>query len=424
MLPFANAFMEAVAAIGINTADPGDVVLSGGSTDQTWTVPAGVYNISVLCQASGGNSRPEVGNISSAGSGGDLRWANNIPVTPGEVLTWSAYSNTTTSGAPGRPAALNRADGTSILCARGGRGGNGGYYVAVSTPPGLRADGSFVGGGNGGLGSEALTTSVTAGGGGAGGYSGNGGSGCQNASAGTGPAGTGGAAGGGLGGATAGWSGGGVGLYGEGASGAIGSSTTTGAGSQSANSVLCGNSAGTTVAGKYGAGAGSYNGTTQFQIGGAGAIRILWGKGANNGGRSFPATKVANKEGHSGNATALWGTGAEGATGPANIAALYDGAGSTAALTAGTNYANVHWPESEVARYVASVVVAATATANLTGASFEKKVNGVWSIVTASVTYSTAGALLNLAVADTVQGLRLKKASGSLILSEFAPVYV
>ena len=55
----------------------------------TWTVPAGVTSISVAALG-GGNSAREGSLEDIAGGGGALSWTNNIPVVPGQILSYNA----------------------------------------------------------------------------------------------------------------------------------------------------------------------------------------------------------------------------------------------------------------------------------------------------------------------------------------------
>ena len=68
---------------GINYA-VGQVVFDGDNVSQSWTVPADVYSISVVCVGRG-----ESNLDTTTGDGGALAWASNIPVTPGATLTYT-----------------------------------------------------------------------------------------------------------------------------------------------------------------------------------------------------------------------------------------------------------------------------------------------------------------------------------------------
>jgi len=261
-------------------AGPGGVRFTAAGS-HSWTVPAGVTSVSVVCVGPGGGRYRS--SSSSGGGGGGLGYANNVSVTPGQTITVqvgaapavgqgtygtdSYFKDTSTCvGKSGQ-----NADSTSVE-------GVGGQYVGTG--------GGF--GGDGGSGRFS-------GGGGAGGYSGSGGAGRGVTDSGdtrTGFAGSGGGGGGGAG-YFAG-SGGGVGLYGEGSSGAGGT------GSTSSNGEGHGGSGGedgtsysniTANASKYGGAAGyAVSGLYPNQaagVGADGAVRVIWGTG-----RSFPTTNV------------------------------------------------------------------------------------------------------------------------------------
>lgn len=232
-------------------ADPGGHLFEGStSADKTftWTCPAGVTSVCVVCIGSG---------YPNGGRGGGLSYKNDITVSPGTDYTVFIGMST-----------FNRKT----------------YFINLST---VKVDGysSSIGdgGGNGGNGSV--------GGGGAGGYSGNGGAadGVNNNSGGSGSGGGGGAGAGVYNYPTnwAGGGGGGVGVYGEGSSGAGGSGVAGGGGGSGGDA---GTNAGGTSGpggngGKYGGAAGQ--GKNGAGTRGPGAVRIIWGEG-----RSFPSTNV------------------------------------------------------------------------------------------------------------------------------------
>lgn len=260
--------------------DPDPTNVSGqvfftATTGSDWTVPEDVYFISVVCI--GGGQPSQSGNTVGK-TGGDLRWKNKIPVTPGEVLTIRASVATPyASSSVGQASNIIRKSTAEVLLQAGG----GGNTIEISTPLG-----GEVGGGNGGKGGTGR------GGGGAGGYTGDGGAGSSNA---TGFPGTGGSGGGGtyysFNGNFFGGGGGGTGVHGQGNNGA--------AGQQGTSATIAGGKAGSYIqsapsaqrplggngpnGGDFGGGAGGasgYNGTR-------GAVRIIWGKG-----REFPATET------------------------------------------------------------------------------------------------------------------------------------
>jgi hypothetical protein len=259
----------------------------------SWTVPTGVDTISVVTVGGGGGGGGAGGSDGKGGGGGGaLAYVNSISVTPGETLTVGVG----TSGRPGIvPTSTASAGGNSyikrgaisLVEAGGGQKGNdtsldgnrnGGAGGTVIV-------GSGGAGGNGGAGDGG----GGGGGGGAGGYSGKGGNG--NTFGGDGNNGIGGAGGGGGGANSNSVGGGGVGILGEGASGAGGSSNAPGnGGSGGENGSNTGTSGSVLVGGgKYGGGGGGGTDSSgrYGNVGGHGAVRIIWGLGAN---RQFPAT--------------------------------------------------------------------------------------------------------------------------------------
>lgn len=230
----------------------------------SWTAPARVTSVSVVCVGGGG-----AGNTGWwGGGGGGLGWKNNIAVTPGQ-------SYTVVVGAPGNNVAPPTGGGSSYFINAStvaGLGGGGGTAAGI-------AGGGWVGdgGGNGGA-------SGTYGGGGAGGYSGNGGNGAGSNASAT----TAGSGGGGGGGANRG--GGGVGILGQGTSGAIRTTAPAG-GAGGSGGAQGGDASGSSGGGAYGGGGGGSNsGTAVNTQGASGAVRIIWGMG-----RAFPATLTTDQ---------------------------------------------------------------------------------------------------------------------------------
>jgi hypothetical protein len=242
----------------------------------TWVAPTGVTSVSVVAVGGGGGTSSTVG-----AGGGELRYKNNISVTPGSSYTVVVGRggirgcNTNINGI------ASTFNSTTVIANPGLYGGSGGAGGSGGTGDG---------GGNGGNGAPPLNSYGS--GGGAGGYSGTGGNGGNNNTGATAP--TAGSGGGGGGGGAyfatnylAGYGGGGVGILGEGASGAAGTSGGGGGGS--------GGAAGCTTpfasGGAYGGGGGSSNGTcNNGGSGGVGAVRIIW-PGTT---RSFPSTNTGN----------------------------------------------------------------------------------------------------------------------------------
>lgn len=256
------------------TSQYGQAAYVGGGT-YTWTAPAGVTSVSVVCMGGGG---------SGEGSGGaGLGWKNNISVTPGSNYTVQVG---------GSPSDVYGAGSDSWFISSGTvRGGGGGSGSATTAGGGGSRTGD--GGGNGGSGGGSSSATVASGSGGAGGYSGAGGRAGYGTSTSTrnGVAGTGGAGGGGAsqsGGRDGLWwtgFGGGIGIYGQGDSGAGGVYAPDGNAAQAGNGG--GGSGGSSEGFGIAHGGGNfYNGIRQ---GGTGAVRIIWGPS-----RSFPSTNTGD----------------------------------------------------------------------------------------------------------------------------------
>lgn len=251
--------------------------------DTNWTVPAGVYRIHAVAVGGGGG-----GSGVAAGSGGNLRYANNIAVTPGEVLSVRVAAGGVTNGNSnsgwGGSSWIRRSN-TALLSAGGGRptgivnnanSGAGDNTLAPYNPYGIAA------GDGGGLGGSGVNTNggFYTGGGGAGGYTGNGGDGGNAGGSGLNGAGGGGGGGGSTAAAPA-RGGGGVGLTGQGLNG---SGSTSGGGGGSG-----GSTAGTSGAGATYGGGGGHGTSTTGRDGGQGAVRIIWGSG-----RVYPSTNTSD----------------------------------------------------------------------------------------------------------------------------------
>ena len=278
-----NLYVQATASFTSDgSTSTGQVVFSTPGTT-TWTVPAGVFYVSVVCIGGGGGGGTSVADGSSGGGGGGLGWKNNIPVTPGQVITVVVGS----AGAVSTNGGRSYFSSTSTVA---GNGGVAGSLAGVLTAGG--AGGTFVGtgGGDGGQGGSGSTTDATNGvaeagaGGGAGGYAGNGGQGAGAQGGGlTGGTGSGGAAGGGGSPDTgAAGGGGGTGLLGQGTSGAGGVGSAGGGGGS-------GGVAGTVSTGGIYGGGGAGADSTASGSGAQGAVRIIWGVG-----RAYPSTGTAD----------------------------------------------------------------------------------------------------------------------------------
>lgn len=260
----------------------------------SWTVPAGVTSVSVVCIGAGGGGA-ENGSGGSGGGGGDLRYYNNLSVTPGESLTITVGAGGT-AGSSGTAGGFSRVarGGTTLLEAAGGGGGtvdgSGAKNGTSSTIAGS------IGGGDGGTSPNTASTTC-GGGGGAGGYSGNGGNGGNSSNDGAnGAANSGAGGGGGAGGdGDASGAGGGVNVFGIGTTGIGGVTTTVNGSSATGGSYGDGGLSNNTSGGQsylgisnFGGGATGADNTTEGGEGGQGAVRIVW-PGISN---SFPSTNV------------------------------------------------------------------------------------------------------------------------------------
>ena len=257
----------------------GEIIFTTPST-YSWTCPAGVTSVSVVCIGGGrkGTSQNEYYSISFNGSnvpggGGGLGWKNNIPVTPGQTYTVKvggiSYDNL---GTVGTPTFTGNGSGDSYFISPSTVfGGGGGFYSYRG--------GAFVGNGGGNGGGSSSGTGYW-GGSGAGGYSGSGGSG---GFLGSGEQGYGGGGGGGGGLTFPAGGGGGTGIYGEGASGYGGSGTSGGGGGSGGTSGGTGSSSIKGYGGTYGGGGGCGMDSVPGGNAGTGAVRIIWGSG-----KSFP----------------------------------------------------------------------------------------------------------------------------------------
>lgn len=237
----------------------------------SWTAPANVTSVCVLCVGAGGSENSYFARGSAGG--GALAYGNAITVVPGTTYTVVVGASPTQGNGQ-----ASYFISSSFLNAGGGIAVADGAGIGGTSSGTARTGGGN--GGNGGIGGAGDSSGGDAGGGGgAGGYTGNGGRGGDNGwNGGTGPsAGSGGGGGGGSGGFQEGGgfaygqNGGGVGLFGQGANGAAGGGAGSGG-----SGVLYG-----------GGGGGGYTSAGVTRIGGGGAVRIIWGQG-----RAFPSTNV------------------------------------------------------------------------------------------------------------------------------------
>lgn len=267
------------------------------TTSGTFTVPAGVTSIAVLCigGGGGGGGSEDPNETGGGGGGGALAYVNNLSVTAGESLTVTVGSGGNGGGGGG-----NGGSGGSSSLARGGttlvqaNGGGGGQNRGSGGSGGTVSTGTGGSGGQGGQGSDRNTNNA-GGGGGAGGYSGAGGRGCDQDGSPSGASGSGGAGGGG--GQNDG--GGGVGVLGEGSSGSGGGTSNPGGGGSGGTNGSSGSGNGGN-GGNYGGGGGGAQGEeNDGGDGGNGYVRIIWGTG-----RSYPSTLTTDQS--SGALTYFW----------------------------------------------------------------------------------------------------------------------
>jgi hypothetical protein len=273
---------------GDSLANPINLLLLVGQQAYTtpgtysWTAPAGVTSVSVVCVGAGGSGEANPGAIVYGGGGGGLAYLNNIPVVPGNSYTvvvgnYQIYGD-------GESSSFNGA----TIVATGGKSG----IFGSGTSAGGTFSGAGVLGGTGGQGGRG----GNGGGGGAAGYTGNGGAGAATFSN-SGSNGAGGGAGGG-GSSVSGTTsytggGGGVGILGQGANGTGGAgggtfppSSGTGGSGGTAGGLIPGEEF---RGGLYGGGSGSY--TNALVGGNTGAVRIIWGVNIT---RAFPSTNTGD----------------------------------------------------------------------------------------------------------------------------------
>jgi hypothetical protein len=253
----------------------GEVLFALAGTYQ-WTVPEGVLSVCVLAIGPGGNSGEQNDPtsttqwITQAGAGGALAYANDLPVTPGEVITVVA----------GDVGQISYFRDTSTVAAGPGASANttayqGNNVTVPATLGGTVIAGTGFPGGNGAAGRSSGSVSCT--GGTAGGYAGPGANGVGGSNT-AGNSGSGGAAASGGTDLNFAYGSGGTGPFGLGNSG-IGVASTGQGGSG-------GESGRNTEAGRFGAGAGVSTNMVSLR-GAPGCVRIVWGAD-----RAFPSTDV------------------------------------------------------------------------------------------------------------------------------------
>ena len=263
----------------------------------TWTCPAGVTSVSVVCIGGGGTGG------AYGGSGGSLAYKNNITVTPGTSYTIIVGATNAIAGAT--PPYNEYADDSSAFgtVAKGGIGGYSGYAAGTFQSIGSNYDG----GGRGGLASGDFYQSGVGyregAGGGAGGYSGDGGNAGKGDCTGStsiydsNRAPTAGSGGGGGGGTPSdssypghGCGGGGTGIYGQGSNGAAGVYSST-IGSTGGGGGSGGTGGSNPYGGQYGGGSSAINTSNSNMTAQNGAVRFIWPGDQ----RSFPSTRTADE---------------------------------------------------------------------------------------------------------------------------------
>ena len=259
-----NTHRNLMGAAGAGGEAPsGQFMLQGYCSDSAattvtydWTVPDDVTSISAVCVGGGEPGEKDTNaNSPEGGAGGDLRYVNDIAVTPGETLEigaaigWQGDGDEQDSAHSGKGGAswIKRGAGSSATSLVYAEGGNG-----SGTNVGTGEDGDPGG----------LSNDQGGGGGGAGGYTAS-------------DDGQSGAAGNSLG-----RHGGGIGLTGNNET--PHGTTQSYYGSGGAYGEYWNNSG--PFRGCYGGGGGGNTGTGWSSMGAPGAVRIIWGEG-----RSFPS---------------------------------------------------------------------------------------------------------------------------------------
>lgn len=281
---------------------PGQITFTTIGTT-TWTVPEGVFYISMLTIGGGGAGaqQDDSQHGGGGGGGGGLAYVNTYATTPGTVLSVVVGKGGTPFGS--QPSAgdggTSSVSDASVIQLSGGGGGGGGYASTNGGSGGIGFAKSTAGTSraaySGGIGGN--QTSVSPGGfgsgGGAAGYAGIGGNGFSNGGGGA-VAGAGGGGGGGgyVNTASKVLSGGGVGILGQGSNGASGGTDTAGGGGSG------GSTGGTTnsgTGGLYGGGGGGIKASATppgtGSAGGQGVVRIIWP----GDDRYYPTTRTTDE---------------------------------------------------------------------------------------------------------------------------------
>ena len=344
---------------GVVVADPGQALFTNGG-QYTWTVPAGVSEVSAVLIGGGGGGATSTlssnGISGGGGGGGALSWRNAIVVGGGQSLyiTVGSGGNGGTAagsdnGTDGGDTYIRTGSHSGTILARAGGGGKGKYNDATVSNNGgtdysgtYGGGGSISGGGDGGRGGRGEDGHAGGGGGGAGGYSGAGGvgnNGSETATSVDAPS------GGGGGGSQSQNSftdpviigGGGTDLLGQGDSGTGSTGDATDAvggyqGSTGGPSSGLGNSVRTKNYGGGGSGAEDDSGNAAAD-GADGAVRIIWGAG-----RAFPSTNTTNGYDYSFATEVHYGDGSSGDKGTTQV--HYSGDGTMPAISLGSNITN------------------------------------------------------------------------------------
>jgi len=287
----------------------------GTRTSNSWTVPAGVFSISMVCIGGGGGGRSFTNSIvGGGGGGGALDFRNNFSVTPGQVITvfvgnggQGLQTDSTNANKSGDGGVTEVVISNTVVCR--GDSGKGAFGTNTSTTGGFggvrnQGTSNAASGGRGGFANSGATAAALGGGGGAGGYTGSsatGGAGgyrvsttnLSNAIAGAG--------GSGGGGGYKTWivsdslagTGGGTGVLGQGSNG------TAGANATASNATAAGSGgAGSGGSGKLygGGGPGGFNLNSTILNAGTlngspGAVRIMWPGNL----RQYPSTRTADE---------------------------------------------------------------------------------------------------------------------------------
>lgn len=287
-----------MAAAGATSPGPsprGEAIFTDTSGAISWVVPTGVTKVSAVCVGGGGGGKGD-GSGGTGGGGGDLRYYNNLTVSPGETLTITVGASGTggTSPTAGGFTRIARSATTLLEAAGGGAGTT--TTVGPKNGTSTTIAGS-VGGSNGGTSQNNGGASTSGGAGGAAGYSlpsGGNGAALTNTAGSIGTSG-GGGGGGGAGGSSAGGSGGGVNVFGEYDSGTGGNGGTGSAGNGVGGSFADGGLGpifrdinNNQKAKFFGGGGSGRDLTGAAGTGGQGVVRIVYPGDT----RSFPSTDV------------------------------------------------------------------------------------------------------------------------------------